>query len=295
MILEVLRHQCIYNILICSCISSNTNVQDVSDMLYFEVSLLPDYTICISFQHPTGSSLCSVSIDVVSSRDLICKAYTNKSDPPFPFSDEIITKIMTRCISIPITIRTIFKKAKEKVAYEAAMFRDPFKQLVPQISKGFLEHDGAQEARPSFRKDTNKATSPIARPYMDTELIQDPKLYPECSDSPKPCSTIVEGTDYISAQVDCSEMVQYDSPTRQQSSDDIREEHSSVAEESSPIKTANPSPFMTEGLPPHVTQETSFVTSEDTNSTEKLSSSVLEELSSSFPGDLNSSINEDGS
>ncbi|KAM5156739.1 mediator of RNA polymerase II transcription subunit 1-like [Mantella aurantiaca] len=116
-ILEILRYQAAYSTLLNSCLSRTINPKDHNGMLHFEVSLQKDSKISISFPNPSGGSLSCVVVEVLSSRKLMCTLYTSSSDPPLHCNSEFIVRILECCMSIPITMRTIIKKAhKEEVA-----------------------------------------------------------------------------------------------------------------------------------------------------------------------------------
>ncbi|XP_073406110.1 uncharacterized protein [Dendrobates tinctorius] len=147
-ILEVLRHQAAYNALLSSCVSSAINPNDHTDMLHFEVSLQKDLRICISFQHPNGDSLSCVVVDVLSHRKLVCSLFTNSSDPPSPCNTEFIMKVLESCMSIPLTMRAIFKKMQEIEGSE---------NVLPPLCSEYQEeveieqlHDMAQDVGPTF-------------------------------------------------------------------------------------------------------------------------------------------------
>ncbi|XP_077125327.1 mediator of RNA polymerase II transcription subunit 1-like [Ranitomeya variabilis] len=158
-ILEVLRHQAAYNTLLSSCISSTINPNDHTDMLHFEVSLQKDLRICISFQHPNGGSLSCVVVDVLSHRKLMCSLYTNPSDPPSPCNTEFIMKVLESCMSIPLTMRAIFRKMQEiKGSENMDIICATMNNILPPLCSEYQKeaeieqpHDDiTQDAGPSF-------------------------------------------------------------------------------------------------------------------------------------------------
>ncbi|CAM2105828.1 unnamed protein product [Caretta caretta] len=110
-IIEILRHQVTYNTLIGSCVSENTTNEDCSELLYFEVSPQKDTSFSISFQHPMGESLACVVADVLSSRQIRCSLHTNPQDVTLNCCNDFITRVMERCMSVPLVMRAIFKNA----------------------------------------------------------------------------------------------------------------------------------------------------------------------------------------
>ncbi|XP_053876309.1 mediator of RNA polymerase II transcription subunit 1-like [Malaclemys terrapin pileata] len=110
-IIEILRHQVAYNTLIGSCLSENTINEDCSELLYFEVSPQKGTSFSISFQHPMGESLACVVADVLSSRRIRCSLHTNPQDVTLNCCNDFISRVMERCMSVPLVMRAIFKNA----------------------------------------------------------------------------------------------------------------------------------------------------------------------------------------
>ncbi|XP_026509812.2 mediator of RNA polymerase II transcription subunit 1-like [Terrapene carolina triunguis] len=110
-IIEILRHQVAYNTLIGSCLSENTINEDCSELLYFEVSPQKGTSFSISFQHPMGESLACVVADVLSARQIRCSLHTNPQDVTLNCCNDFITRVMERCMSVPLVMRAIFKNA----------------------------------------------------------------------------------------------------------------------------------------------------------------------------------------
>ncbi|XP_065439889.1 mediator of RNA polymerase II transcription subunit 1-like isoform X3 [Chrysemys picta bellii] len=110
-IIEILRHQVAYNTLIGSCLSENTINEDCSELLYFEVSPQKGTSFSISFQHPMGESLACVVVDVLSSRQIRCSLHTNPQDVTLNCCNDFISRVMERCMSVPLVMRAIFKNA----------------------------------------------------------------------------------------------------------------------------------------------------------------------------------------
>ncbi|KAH1178271.1 hypothetical protein KIL84_011973 [Mauremys mutica] len=110
-IIEILRHQVAYNTLIGSCVSENTINEDCSELLYFEVSPQKGTSFSISFQHPMGESLACVVADVLSSRQIRCSLHTHPQDVTLNCCNDFITRVMERCMSVPLVMRAIFKNS----------------------------------------------------------------------------------------------------------------------------------------------------------------------------------------
>ncbi|XP_051530421.1 mediator of RNA polymerase II transcription subunit 1-like isoform X3 [Myxocyprinus asiaticus] len=111
-LLDIIRHQAAYNTLIGSCVK-NTYIKeaDTPGLLQFEVCPLTDSSFSVSFQHPVNESLVCVVMEVIDSRQVACKLYKGLSDALI-CTDDFITKVVQRCMSIPVTMRAIRRKAE---------------------------------------------------------------------------------------------------------------------------------------------------------------------------------------
>uniref|UniRef100_A0A9J7XMA4 Mediator of RNA polymerase II transcription subunit 1 n=1 Tax=Cyprinus carpio carpio TaxID=630221 RepID=A0A9J7XMA4_CYPCA len=110
-LLDIIRHQAAYNTLIGSCVKKTYVKEDTSGLLQFEVCPLTDSSFSVSFQHPVNESLVCVVMEVIDSRQVACKLYKGLSDALI-CTDDFITKVVQRCMSIPVTMRAIRRKAE---------------------------------------------------------------------------------------------------------------------------------------------------------------------------------------
>uniref|UniRef100_A0A8C6Q1M9 Mediator of RNA polymerase II transcription subunit 1 n=1 Tax=Nothobranchius furzeri TaxID=105023 RepID=A0A8C6Q1M9_NOTFU len=110
-LLDIIRHQAAYNTLIGSCVKRTSAKEDSAGLLQFEVCPLTDSSFSVSFQHPVNESLVCVVMEVIDSRQVSCKLYKGPSDALI-CTDEFITKVVQRCMSIPVTMRAIRRKAE---------------------------------------------------------------------------------------------------------------------------------------------------------------------------------------
>ncbi|KAG5854834.1 hypothetical protein ANANG_G00042030 [Anguilla anguilla] len=110
-LLDVIRHQAAYNTLIGSCVKRTLIKEDTPGLLQFEVCPLTDSSFSVSFQHPVNESLVCVVMEVLDSRQVSCKLYKGLSDALI-CTDDFITKVVQRCMSIPVTMRAIRRKAE---------------------------------------------------------------------------------------------------------------------------------------------------------------------------------------
>ncbi|XP_030063264.1 mediator of RNA polymerase II transcription subunit 1 [Microcaecilia unicolor] len=109
-ILEVLRHQAAYSTLISSCVSDDSINDDSAEIVHFEIIPQLDTSFCISFQDPAGSTLTTVAVDVLNARQIRCNLYVNPADPTFICNNEFITGVIECYMSIPVTMKAIFKE-----------------------------------------------------------------------------------------------------------------------------------------------------------------------------------------
>ncbi|CAN7976354.1 unnamed protein product [Ixodes persulcatus] len=77
----------------------------------FEVSTTSISNISISFEHPLDESLATVDLNLNEITSVKCRIYTLNSDISI-CSDEYASKVMQRCLSIPVTMRAVIRKAQ---------------------------------------------------------------------------------------------------------------------------------------------------------------------------------------
>uniref|UniRef100_A0A7N8X9M9 Mediator of RNA polymerase II transcription subunit 1 n=1 Tax=Mastacembelus armatus TaxID=205130 RepID=A0A7N8X9M9_9TELE len=131
LLLDIIRHQAAYNTLIGSCVKRTSIKEDSAGLLQFEVCPLTDSSFSVSFQHPVNESLVCVVMEVIDSRQVSCKLYKGMSDALI-CTDEFITKVVQRCMSIPVTMRAIRRKA------ETIQADTPALSLIAQMVKNNL-------------------------------------------------------------------------------------------------------------------------------------------------------------
>ncbi|NWX15524.1 MED1 polymerase, partial [Aegotheles bennettii] len=110
-VIEILRHQVAYNTLISSCVSGKHINEDDSELLYFEVAPHKNTSFSVFFPHPMKENLACVTIDVITSREIQCHLHLNPQDPTLNSSDDFITRVVKRCMSVPLVMRAIFRNA----------------------------------------------------------------------------------------------------------------------------------------------------------------------------------------
>ncbi|NWQ79813.1 MED1 polymerase, partial [Columbina picui] len=95
-VIEILRHQVVYNTLISSCVSDKHINEDDSELLYFEVVPHKNTSFCVFFLHPVKENLACVIIDVITSREVQCHLHLNPQDPTLNSSDDFIARAVKR-------------------------------------------------------------------------------------------------------------------------------------------------------------------------------------------------------
>ncbi|KAM6399233.1 mediator of RNA polymerase II transcription subunit 1 isoform 2-T2 [Rhynochetos jubatus] len=148
LILNLIRHQVAYNTLIGSCVKRTVLKEDSPGILQFEVCPLSNSCFSVSFQHPVNDSLVCVVMDVQDSTHVNCKLYKGLSDALI-CTDDFIAKVVQRCMSIPVTMRAIRRKAETIQADTPALsliaetVEDMVKKnLPPASSPGLLQITG---------------------------------------------------------------------------------------------------------------------------------------------------------
>lgn len=113
-ILGFLRQQALFNSVVASCIRPCSK-QDLESMIMFEVSALSWQHLSISLEHPLEESMATAELDLSDISNVNCKIYTptsssvNPNQPGTDSTSELASKILHRCLSIPITMRCVIK------------------------------------------------------------------------------------------------------------------------------------------------------------------------------------------
>ncbi|GIY77928.1 hypothetical protein CDAR_572831 [Caerostris darwini] len=109
-ILVFLRQQMLFNTVISSCIRPDSK-KDAEAPFMFEATAYSTSHIVVSFEHPLEESLANVEIDLKDINKVSCKIYTLSSDATM-CTDDYASKVMQRCLSIPVTMRAVIRKAQ---------------------------------------------------------------------------------------------------------------------------------------------------------------------------------------
>lgn len=121
-ILRVLRQQALFNFVIGSCIRRNRNNTNSKSQIdensseiqpemlnIFDIIPINLNNICISFEHPSKESLATLEIDI---REFNCQLHA--IDQESLCTNEFATKVLQKCWSIPVTLRSVLKKCDER-------------------------------------------------------------------------------------------------------------------------------------------------------------------------------------
>lgn len=112
-LIKILRSQAMYNLLVCSCLNvcKDTNDNVEREQLKFDVIATTNSSITVTFLHPIDGSIASV--DFVVSTDCFVDSHLNTvSGSPVICSNSFMNKIVNRSLSLPVTMRSVFKKAE---------------------------------------------------------------------------------------------------------------------------------------------------------------------------------------
>lgn len=146
-IMRVLRQQALFNFVIGSCIrrsktSNSSTVQEnqsktTTESNIFDIIPVNLNNICISFEHPSKESLATLEIDF---KELSCQLYALGKESVC--SNEYATKVLQKCWSIPITMRSVLKKCNER---RLALLDDASKRRERELQE-LLTNNNAQQA-----------------------------------------------------------------------------------------------------------------------------------------------------
>uniref|UniRef100_A0A3Q3F029 Mediator of RNA polymerase II transcription subunit 1 n=1 Tax=Labrus bergylta TaxID=56723 RepID=A0A3Q3F029_9LABR len=158
-LLDIIRHQAAYNNLIGSCVKRTSIKEDSAGLLQFEVCPLTDSSFSVSFQHPVNESLVCVVMEVIDSRQVSCKLYKGLSDALI-CTDEFITKVVQRCMSIPVTMRAIRRKA------ETIQADTPALSLIAQTVEIMVKNNLPPSGSPTYNMATGEGANPMGLPGL---------------------------------------------------------------------------------------------------------------------------------
>ncbi|CDQ90101.1 unnamed protein product [Oncorhynchus mykiss] len=116
-LLELLRHQCAINTLLASCITSlRPSPGPVCD-LYCEVLPESGSSLSVTFHLSDSDSLSVLLVNVADSRKLTCSLFAVGSESES--MDEYVSRVLKRCMSIPVTMRALNRRLSKRTCGEA--------------------------------------------------------------------------------------------------------------------------------------------------------------------------------
>ncbi|XP_078343120.1 mediator of RNA polymerase II transcription subunit 1-like [Oculina patagonica] len=112
-IIPLLRRQAMFNTLLTSALRSHKPLKKKpnSEEFLFELRASEPFTLTVAFEHPCTSSMASIDFNV--SEDHTVKAtLTTVPGKPLFCSNDYISRVIQRCLSIPAAMRCIIRKAQ---------------------------------------------------------------------------------------------------------------------------------------------------------------------------------------
>ena len=107
-ILSCLRQQALLNTLLSTCVRPR-NPTDQTPTLTFEMNSVSLDHLSISFEHPLLEQLCTADLDLsLDPTSIQCRLYGIEQEALA--NDEYATKVLRRCLSIPVTMRAILRQ-----------------------------------------------------------------------------------------------------------------------------------------------------------------------------------------
>uniref|UniRef100_A0A8B9LGG8 Mediator of RNA polymerase II transcription subunit 1 n=1 Tax=Astyanax mexicanus TaxID=7994 RepID=A0A8B9LGG8_ASTMX len=107
-LLELLRHQSVINALLASCITRHEQQPGLTYELNCEVLPESAFSFSVTFSLLDSDSLAVLLVSVLDCRQVKCRLLM--ADLVDPSLDDYISRVLTRCMSIPITMRAIRRR-----------------------------------------------------------------------------------------------------------------------------------------------------------------------------------------
>lgn len=183
-ILKLLRQQALFNFIIGSCIRecrpldlplpSDENHKDVQILDVNPISLT---SICITFEHPSKESLATLEIDLgdINRDDIRCQLHALNMGTVC--SDEFASKILQKCWSIPITMKSVIKKCLEKTEHLQQEIERKKEREELQL---YILKDGSQQV---YQNPLTQSGRDSSNPYffdsVHGEILTDNLLFPQ--------------------------------------------------------------------------------------------------------------------
>ncbi|KAL5006879.1 hypothetical protein ScPMuIL_015685 [Solemya velum] len=129
-VLNHLRQQLLFNTVISSCIRQHAD-RDLSKSLVFELTSSSVYHITLMFENPLHVSMITADMDLSDITNVKFKFCSGAES--LHISDDATSKVFQRCLSIPVTLRSVIQKLCEELAKEPVPMEVPSPPPLPQI------------------------------------------------------------------------------------------------------------------------------------------------------------------
>ncbi|XP_067290545.1 mediator of RNA polymerase II transcription subunit 1-like [Pseudorasbora parva] len=147
-LLEVLRHQSAINVLLASCFSDHNHHLDAGLQYNLRCEVLPesDHCLSVTFSLEDSNYLAVFQVTVVDSHQMSCRLLM----PDFMDHelDDYVSRVLVRCMSIPITMRAVRRKVSSLRARPVPA-ADPEINTDMEITSAPLSDESVPEIDPS--------------------------------------------------------------------------------------------------------------------------------------------------
>ncbi|XP_031705981.1 mediator of RNA polymerase II transcription subunit 1-like isoform X2 [Anarrhichthys ocellatus] len=146
-LLELLRHQCAINTLLRSCITPQCDGAGLVCDLHFEVLPESETSFSVTFHRPDTDSLAVLLVNVCDSNQITCTLFgSGLGDPSL---EEYLSTVMKRFMSVPVTLKTLYRKLEETASA-------PLSPSRPATTEAESDHSAPSRATVT---DTNGAST----------------------------------------------------------------------------------------------------------------------------------------
>ncbi|XP_050418886.1 mediator of RNA polymerase II transcription subunit 1 isoform X1 [Patella vulgata] len=132
-ILNHLRQQLLFNTVVSNMIRPHSK-PELSHSIVCELTTISMQQLMVTFEHPAHDAIVTVEMDLSDITSLRCRV--NTSSELSLCTDDFASKIFQRCMSVPVTVRSILKHGKdmlEKATVEAVAAMQP--PVLPPVVK----------------------------------------------------------------------------------------------------------------------------------------------------------------
>ncbi|KAG9276711.1 mediator of RNA polymerase II transcription subunit 1-like isoform X1, partial [Astyanax mexicanus] len=140
-LLELLRHQSVINALLASCITRHEQQPGLTYELNCEVLPESAFSFSVTFSLLDSDSLAVLLVSVLDCRQVKCRLLM--ADLVDPSLDDYISRVLTRCMSIPITMRAIRRRIAS-LRPPAPQFPEPVCALMAEGSPSVAPHSAVE-------------------------------------------------------------------------------------------------------------------------------------------------------